>query len=109
MFWVPQSGNIAMGVSILSYAGGVQFGLVTDAALTPAPERVVERFRPEFERLLMTVLMEPWDLRRDPKLVEREFKAGGKAHRVARRGRDIVAARPRPHPGHSGPSESRGK
>ena len=29
MFWVPQSGDIGMGVSILSYDGAVQFGVVT--------------------------------------------------------------------------------
>ena len=33
MFWVPQSGDIGMGVSILSYAGAVQFGVITDAGL----------------------------------------------------------------------------
>src|SRR5262249_34417873 len=27
MFWVPQSGNIGLGVSIISYNGGVQFGV----------------------------------------------------------------------------------
>jgi WS/DGAT/MGAT family acyltransferase len=96
MFWVPQSGNIAMGVSILSYAGGVHFGLVTDAVLTPAPERVVERFRPEFERLLIAVLMEPWDLRRDPKVVERELKVAVKAHRVAPPALHSAAALSRP-------------
>jgi hypothetical protein len=37
--WVPQSGDIGMGVSIFSYAGEVQFGLITDAALIPDPER----------------------------------------------------------------------
>jgi WS/DGAT/MGAT family acyltransferase len=73
MFWVPQSGNVSMGVSILSFAGGVQFGLITDAGLTPDPERIVERFALEFNRLLMTVLMEPWDMQRDPALVEREL------------------------------------
>jgi hypothetical protein len=35
MFWVPQSGDIGMGVSILSYGGGVQFGLITDATDVP--------------------------------------------------------------------------
>ena len=33
MFWVPASGDIGVGVSILSYGGGVQFGLITDEAL----------------------------------------------------------------------------
>jgi diacylglycerol O-acyltransferase / wax synthase len=84
MFWVPQSGDIGMGVSILSYAGGVQFGLITDAGMVPDPERVIAGFRPELERLLLTVLMEPWDTQRDPALVERELavhRAGKKAPR----------------------------
>ena len=38
MFWVPASGNIGVGVSILSYGGGVQFGLITDKKLCPDPQ-----------------------------------------------------------------------
>ena len=61
MFWVPQSGDIGVGVSILSYAGGVQFGLITDDVLCPDPEAIVARFQPEFEQLLYLSLMLPWD------------------------------------------------
>ena len=61
MFWVPQSGDIGVGVSILSYNGGVQLGLVSDAALVPDPASIVERFEPEFERLLLAVMMSPRD------------------------------------------------
>jgi WS/DGAT/MGAT family acyltransferase len=43
MFWVPQSGDIGIGVSILSYGGGVQFGLITDKKLCPDPEAIIER------------------------------------------------------------------
>jgi WS/DGAT/MGAT family acyltransferase len=85
MFWVPQSGDIGMGVSILSYNGGVQFGLITDAARVPDPESIIAHFRKEFERLLMTILMEPWDMKRDPALVERELRAGLKRGTTARR------------------------
>ena len=60
MFWVPQSGDIGLGVSILSYAGGVQFGLISDAKLCPEPEAIVERFAPEFEKMLWLALMAPW-------------------------------------------------
>ena len=60
MFWVPQSGDIGMGVSILSYGGGVQFGLITDSTLCPDPEAIIERFAPEFEKLLLVTLMLPW-------------------------------------------------
>lgn len=60
MFWVPQSGDIGMGVSILTYAGRVQFGLITDAGLCPDPEAIVANFAPEFEKLLLLSLMMPW-------------------------------------------------
>jgi WS/DGAT/MGAT family acyltransferase len=60
MFWVPQSGDIGMGVSILSYAGGVQFGLITDSGLCPDPQAIIDRFEPEFEKLLLLTMMLPW-------------------------------------------------
>jgi WS/DGAT/MGAT family acyltransferase len=83
MFWVPQSGDIGMGVSILSYAGGVQFGLITDAGRVPDPERVVAGFGAELERLVLAVMMEPWDEIRDPALVEREIAVAGRARTSA--------------------------
>ncbi|MCS7101265.1 MAG: WSD1 family O-acyltransferase, partial [Burkholderiaceae bacterium] len=61
MFWVPQSGDVAVGVSILSYNGAVQFGLVTDARVCEAPQRISERFAPEFEKLVYALLLAPWD------------------------------------------------
>jgi len=60
LFWVPQSGDIGMGVSILSYNDEVQFGLITDRRLCPDPERVIARFAPEFEKLVLTTLMARW-------------------------------------------------
>ena len=60
MFWVPASGNIGVGVSILSYGGGVQFGLITDKQLCPDPQAIIDRFEPEFEKLLTMTLMLPW-------------------------------------------------
>ncbi len=61
MFWVPQSGDIGVGVSILSYAGGVQFGLITDKRLCPHPQRIIDRFAPEFEKLVLSLCMLPWN------------------------------------------------
>ncbi len=81
MFWVPQSGNIGMGVSILSYNGGVQFGLITDARLVPDPERIIARFRTEFEKLLLALLMEPWGNQRDPRDIEMDLAAALRAAR----------------------------
>src|SRR5437667_387271 len=34
MFWVPQSGHLGLGISILSYAGGVMLGVATDEGRT---------------------------------------------------------------------------
>lgn len=59
-FWVPQSGGIGMGVSILSYDGRIQFGVITDAGLVPDPDRIVGRFAGEFEKLLWITLMSQW-------------------------------------------------
>jgi WS/DGAT/MGAT family acyltransferase len=60
LFWVPASGDVGVGVSILSYGGGVQFGLITDAALCPEPQAIIDRFEPEFQKLLLLALMLPW-------------------------------------------------
>ena len=51
MFWVPQSGRLGLGISILSYAGGVRLGVATDAGLVPDPERIVVEFEREFKAL----------------------------------------------------------
>jgi diacylglycerol O-acyltransferase len=75
MVWVPQSGDIGMGVSILSYNGGVQFGLVTDKSFVPDPQNIVGRFFPEFERLLLAVLQCPRDVPLDPVIAERRILA----------------------------------
>jgi WS/DGAT/MGAT family acyltransferase len=60
MFWVPQSGRIGMGVSILSYNNRVHFGLVTDRKLVNDPAAIIDRFPGEFEKLLFITLMNPW-------------------------------------------------
>jgi diacylglycerol O-acyltransferase / wax synthase len=60
IFWVPSSGDVGVGVSIVSYVGGVQFGLITDSQRCPDPHRIIERFAPEFETLLLHTLMLPW-------------------------------------------------
>ena len=80
--WVPQTGDVGMGVAIYSYAGQVQFGLVTDAALTPDPEALVSHFPEEFEKYLYSVLL-------DPPQAAQEEKA---APSVARR-RERIATR----------------
>jgi diacylglycerol O-acyltransferase / wax synthase len=51
MFWVPQSGHLGLGISILSYAGGVMLGVATDEGLVPDSERIVNGFALEFESM----------------------------------------------------------
>ena len=79
MFWVPQSGNIGLGISILSYNGTVQFGLISDKRLVADPECVVAGFSEEFEKLLWLVLMEPWERLHDPQAVARAVDRPGRS------------------------------
>jgi len=60
LVWVPQSGTVGLGVSILSYGGGVQFGVISDATLCPDPQKIIDEFEPEFTKLAMVTLMLPW-------------------------------------------------
>ena len=75
MFWVPQSGDIGMGVSILSYNGCVQFGLVTDRHFVADPDSIVSRFRPEFEKLVYALLLGPWEELQAPEDIRRRLEA----------------------------------
>lgn len=65
MFWVPQTGSIGVGISILSYNGRVHFGLIADGRLIPDPDAVIRRFGAEFEKLLYLSLMGNWDVTLD--------------------------------------------
>jgi len=61
MFWVPQTGSIGLGLSIISYNGRVHFGVVGDSKRVRDPDAIVQRFASEFEKLLLIALMEDWD------------------------------------------------
>ncbi len=52
IFWVPQSGGVGLGVSILSYAGQVRLGVLVDQELVPDPEAMVAGFEQEVKALL---------------------------------------------------------
>lgn len=51
LFWVPQSGGIGLGLSILSYAGTVQFGVIADEQMVSEPESLADAFAVAFEEL----------------------------------------------------------
>ncbi len=55
MFWVPQSGRLGMGVSIMSYDGKVTLGVATDAGLVPDPGAIIDGFHAEFDELMQLV------------------------------------------------------
>ena len=73
MFWVPQSGDIGLGVSILSYNGEVRFGVVADRGLCPDPDRVIDGFAPEFEKLVLATLLAPWPWEHPPSAAQMEY------------------------------------
>jgi WS/DGAT/MGAT family acyltransferase len=52
MFWVPQSARLGLGVSIISYAGEVRVGIVTDSGLVPDPDAIVAGFHEELHAMM---------------------------------------------------------
>ncbi len=69
LFWVPQSGGIGVGVSILSYAGKINFGIVSDLKRVPDPDLIVRLFTEQFESLLL-IAMEQLCCREEPASVQ---------------------------------------
>ena len=57
MFWVPQTGSIGVGLSILSYAGNVYFGLIADTQLIAEPILLTRAFAGELDKLVLLALM----------------------------------------------------
>lgn len=57
LFWVPQAGSIGTGVSMLSYNGRVQFGVIADREMIPDPRELIGHVGAEFERLVLLVLL----------------------------------------------------
>lgn len=54
MFWVPQAGDIGLGISILSLNGRVLVGVAADANLVSDPNELVAAFEAEFDSLVAT-------------------------------------------------------
>jgi hypothetical protein len=51
MFWVPSAGKLALGVSLLSYAGKVWMGLQCDSAIVADPAALLDGFEAEVAAL----------------------------------------------------------
>ena len=116
MFWVPQSGDIGVGVSILSYNDSVQFGLITDRHFVPDPEAITPLFAAEFEKMMLALLMLDWETPFDPAQVEQQLfgktmppplSAAGPVPKAtaARRPRKKVAAKPLAKPAPTAPAK----
>jgi len=44
----------------------VQFGLITDKKLCAEPQRIIDRFAPEFEKIVLALCLLPWERPVDP-------------------------------------------
>ena len=51
MFWVPQGGDLGLGLSVLSYAGHVRVGVVADRGVLPDPGALLARVEDELRAL----------------------------------------------------------
>jgi WS/DGAT/MGAT family acyltransferase len=51
LFWAPHSGGLALGVSILSYAGNIRVGVRSDAAVIADPGTIARHFEAELDLL----------------------------------------------------------
>jgi hypothetical protein len=59
LVWVPQSGHLGVGFSILSYAGSVQFGVIADSRMVRDPNILTRYFEESFRELEGYALAHP--------------------------------------------------
>ncbi len=52
MAWVPQSGRLGVGISVISYAGQLRLGVASDAALVHDPTQLVQAYDRSLEGIL---------------------------------------------------------
>lgn len=55
MFWVPQSGRLGLGISVMSYAGSVRFGVATDARLPVHAEGLANDIEAALDELIQAL------------------------------------------------------
>lgn len=73
IFWVPQSGKIGLGISILSYNGQVSVGITADEKRLPNPQLLLKDCHRELEVLLK--LKRPKKTSRKKTVVNRSIRA----------------------------------
>jgi hypothetical protein len=51
-FFVPQSAMLGVGISIMTYAGEIQMGVIADAGLVPDPTAITHDITEELRALI---------------------------------------------------------
>jgi hypothetical protein len=51
-FFVPQSAMLGVGISIMTYAGQIQMGVIADAGLVPDPLAITHDITEELRELI---------------------------------------------------------
>lgn len=79
LFWVPQSGSIGLGISLMGYAGKVRVGVLADATW-PEPQRLCDAVVEAFERMAVGLLLASDDTVPDASELQRRLTAAVQAH-----------------------------
>lgn len=56
MSWVPQSGRVGLGVSVISYNNKVGIGIASDKGLIPDPQTLLEYCEEEFKNIYQRII-----------------------------------------------------
>jgi diacylglycerol O-acyltransferase / wax synthase len=97
-FWEPESGSIAVGWSVFSYAGRLCVGVIADAGLVPDPGTLITGFEKEFGELAALAARAERRPRRTTH-GEQQQEASGAARRPRRGRPDAEQRAPRRAPG----------
>ncbi len=90
MFWVPRSGNIGLGISILSYNGKVTVGIASDEKLMPDPQVFLECFIKELGYL--ENLVQSGKIEDDPLVLHDRYAETKKPVKPVEENREAVRA-----------------
>ena len=83
MFWVPRSGHIGLGISILSYDGKVTVGIASDEGLMPDPQVLLEGFSNELDTLLK--LVQSGKIEEDPLVLHDRYSENRAANKAGQK------------------------
>jgi diacylglycerol O-acyltransferase / wax synthase len=72
MFWVPRIGGLGIGISIISYDGGVSLGICTDTGLVADPKSILKHFENEYRMLLG--MYKAGNIEKDPLIINDRFQ-----------------------------------